>query len=319
MTQSTGRRIALAFGLTLVAPLVHAQTPINPPPLPVPEETVQQIEEQSHGDFGGMKRTRGIGQMQEAWDTAPESAAVFLFEADPERTYKIRLREFMVTVIELPKGEVIEGIDLGDSESFEMKERGDRRVAIKPLGFGFDSNMTVYGRSGTIYPFYLRAEGYNSHNVPDLVVRIDGFVHPSAGSFEAAGFSFRSMEPLDTGKGKASALSDLTLPPEDPATGDFVPKHPFDPSKLKGWGEYSLWGDDDLKPETVFRDDDFTYIKFGDRWKDIELPTAYVVVDGIDENVNTRIQGSTFIVESTRPLITLKSGMSYLCVKYGGE
>ncbi|WP_413208535.1 TrbG/VirB9 family P-type conjugative transfer protein [Rhodospirillum sp. A1_3_36] len=88
---------------------------------------------------------------------------------------------------------------------------------------------------------------------------------------------------------------------------------------MRGWGDYSLWGSDNtLKPRTVYRDDYFTYIKFGDRWKDIELPTAYVVVDEIDELVNTRVDGDTFIVESTRPLITLKSGASYLCIRYDG-
>ena len=74
-----------------------------------------------------------------------------------------------------------------------------------------------------------------------------------------------------------------------------------------------------MKPETVFRDDRFTYVRFGKKWANVELPTAYVVVDGIDELVNTRVQGETFIIESTRPLITLKSGMSFLCIQYGGK
>ena len=101
--------------------------------------------------------------------------------------------------------------------------------------------------------------------------------------------------------------------------GDFVAQSPFDPNALRGWGEYDLWGDETLRPETVFRDDHFTYIRFGKRWKDVELPTAYVVVDGIDELVNTRVQGETYIIESTRPLITLKSGQSYLCIEYTGD
>jgi ComB9 competence protein len=101
--------------------------------------------------------------------------------------------------------------------------------------------------------------------------------------------------------------------------GDFVAQSPFDPNALHGWGEYDLWGDETLRPETVFRDDHFTYIRFGKRWKDIELPTASVVVDGIDELVNTRVQGETYIIESTRPLITLKSGKSFLCIEYTGE
>ena len=54
-------------------------------------------------------------------------------------------------------------------------------------------------------------------------------------------------------------------------------------------------GDKNLKPEQVYRDDNFTYIQYGDKWNDIELPTAYVVVDDIDELVNTRVIGTTFV------------------------
>ena len=100
--------------------------------------------------------------------------------------------------------------------------------------------------------------------------------------------------------------------------GDFVAEAKFDPNALRGWGQYKLWGDDELEPVTVFRDDQFTYLRFGDKWKDLELPTAYVVVDEYDELVNTRVQGQTFIVESTQKLITLKSGFKFMCIQYTG-
>ena len=48
-------------------------------------------------------------------------------------------------------------------------------------------------------------------------------------------------------------------------------------------------------------------------------PTAYVVIDDLDELVNTRVVGTTYIIESTHKLITLKSGDSYMCVQYKGE
>ena len=120
---------------------------------------------------------------------------------------------------------------------------------------------------------------------------------------------------------KLAAIDGLTNTNPGTPDDDFVQKAAFDPNALRGWGHYSLWGNwpEDQKPETVFRDDEFTYIRFGDRWKDIELPTAYVVVDGVDELVNTRVQGQTYIIESTRKLISLKSGQTYLCVKYEGE
>lgn len=314
-----------------VPPSPAAVAPTAKPPegpaIPVPEDIVQQIKAHAEGDFGDLSRARSIGMIQSAWDDAPESAAVFTYDLDPSSTYKVRVREYMVTVLELPTGEQIEAVDLGDSRGFEVKPRGDRRLAIRAGGFGFDSNIVVYGKSGTVYPIYLRAEGYNSKRVPDLLVRIDGSVKvgpdsdPAVPGFEPLGAGAPSSEPLPLVPPQALAEAAKAAGSDDTAGdgSDFVKSAPFNPSSLRGWGDYSLWGSDDsLKPQTVYRDDHFTYIKFGDRWKDIELPTAYVVVDSIDELVNTRVDGDTFIVESTRPLITLKSGNSHLCIRYDG-
>lgn len=309
------------------APAVQAPAPAAPaaPAIPVPDDVVQQIKQHAAGDFGALSRSRSIGQIQSAWDTAPEGAAVFTYDLDPGSTYKVRLREYMVTVVELPHGEVIEAVDLGDGKGFEVKKRGDRRLAIRPAGFGFDTNIVVYGKSGTVYPIYLRAEGYNSRRVPDLLVRIQGAVmvgdgaDPAVPGFEPLGAAPAEPAPLAPPAAFSGPGTGGVVVGKDGATeADFVKSVPFDPSKLHGWNDYTLWGDDGLKPETVFRDEHFTYVKFGDRWKDVELPTAYVVVDGIDELVNTRVDGDTFIIESTRPLITLKSGKSFLCIKYEG-
>lgn len=301
-----------------------AANPPAGPSLPVPDAMVNQMKAHAEGDFGDLTRNRSIGMIQSAWDDAPESAAVFTYDLDPMSTYKVRVREYMVTVVELPAGEQIEAVDLGDGKGFEVKPRGDRRLAIRAGGFGFDSNIVVYGKSGTVYPIYLRAEGYNSKRVPDLLVRIEGSVKvgddhdPAVAGFEPLGSASADEGPLPLVPPQALAEAEAATT-EAAADKDFVKSAPFNPSSLRGWGDYSLWGSDDsLKPQTVYRDDHFTYIKFGDRWKDIELPTAYVVVDGIDELVNTRVDGDTFIVESTRPLVTLKSGDSYLCIRYDG-
>ena len=100
--------------------------------------------------------------------------------------------------------------------------------------------------------------------------------------------------------------------------GDFVERVEFDPGKLHGFEDYTLWGDESLKPETVFRDEHFTYIQFGDKWNSVELPVAFVVIDRVDEQVNTRVQGRTYIIESVAPLITLKSGTKFICIKFEG-
>ena len=295
-------------------------------PLPVADSVVAQAQDHSEGVFTTMTRANIGGQVQEAWDDVGNDAGVFTYSICETCTYKVRLREHMVTIIELPEGEIIERADVGDGGSFDVKARGPRRLAIKPRGFGIDSNLMIYGLSGAVYPVYLRAESFNSVNVPDLLVRIKGQV-------AAIDMSVKGIEGLpsfntanapslildETG----AALAGLESPDPEQKPNDFVQEAEFDPNALRGWGEYKLWagGPDGamLEPETIFRDDHFTYIRFGDRWNDMELPTAYVVVDDVDELVNTRVQGHTFIIESTRPLITLKSGLSYLCLQFEGD
>jgi ComB9 competence protein len=325
---------AAVLALTLPA---HAQTRSGPPPtppattpaaapaapaMPVPDSVVDQARAQLDGDYGHLARPRTAGQVQEVWDRAAPEAAVYTTELCDNCTYKARLREYMVTVLELPRGERIEAVDIGDGGGFSVKARGSRRLAVRPVGQGYDTSLVVYGKSGRVYPFYLRAEGFNSENVPDLVVKIEGAVTIDSDDLSPPGFALD--EPASPSG--AAAAGDMTeavagLAQTNPTTpaDDFVADAAFDPNALRGWGDYTLWGDDELRPETVFRDDHFTYIRFGEKWKDIELPTAYVVVDEIDELVNTRVQGQTYIVESTRDLITLKSGKSYLCIKYEGD
>ncbi|MFC3674935.1 TrbG/VirB9 family P-type conjugative transfer protein [Ferrovibrio xuzhouensis] len=332
------------LGAANQAPPLPASPQIPVTAVPVPDSTVRQATQQANGNFTEMKRGAFGGQVQEAWDKAPPTAGTHQSELCDNCSYKVRLREFMVTVIELPRGEKISAYDNGDPQSFEVKQRGDNRLAVKPIGgYGIDSNLVVYGKSGNIYPLYLRAEGYNSKNVPDLRFVIEGAVrvdnagalddfpagtagkdsgHPAGGDkTSAAGANpALSLAAMAEARAAAGAASSTSAQPGTAGKGDFVASKPFDPDKLRGWGQYKLWGNgDDLKPETVFRDDYFTYVRFGDKFKSIELPTAYVVVDGIDEVVNTRVQGTTFVIESTQRLISLKSGKSYLCIQYGGQ
>ncbi|WP_114090153.1 TrbG/VirB9 family P-type conjugative transfer protein, partial [Thalassospira profundimaris] len=452
------------------------------PAMPVPDSVVKQAKDQAEGRFGPMIRPRTSGQIQDAWDYAEKNDGVYVTDMCETCTYRVRTREYLVTLIELPAGEEITRIDVGDPRSWSVNKRDERRIAIRPASYGYDTSMIVYGGSGHVYPFYLRAEGVNSINMPDLLVRLKGsvttrddmtvaMVRPQqrmrygsgvqrtrlqneagiilpdagtgtrqygdiqeipldnqgnpiqltgpdgtplksdyqarvtgyyqgrpiieniptgtpgapgstsrpdlvAGRFDRDGnlidpLSYDGSLPVytdengqiiagqtansagttgettgqttgnaatgKTGSGititrtrngiitraggtasnqvvsqtgqsgtpddadtKATGNTDSTnnqelaaavhdLGDTDPGTpkDDFIADAGFDPNKLRGWGDYDLWGDDELRPVTVFRDDYFTYIRFGERWKDLELPTAYVVVDGVDELVNT--------------------------------
>lgn len=335
--------LVVALGAVLLVHAARAQTPARPAmpgqdvggpftgaqtvqsaPLPVPDDMVEQAREQNEGSFGPMQRPRTAGQIQSVWDYAETTDGVYETDLCKNCTYRVRAREYLVTVIELPKGEVITKMDRGDPNSWMVEKREPNKVAVRPKGFGYDTSLIVYGASGITYPFYLRAEAINSQNIPDLLVRIKGFVGEAetmSVPMSANGVSPETLPAMNVpgGSPAGKAVADLTGTDPGSNDGDFVPEAAFDPDKLRGWGQYDLWGDEALKPVTVFRDDYFTYIRYGEKWKDLEVPTAYVVVDGIDELVNTRVQGQTFIVESTQKLITLKSGKTFLCIEFKGE
>ncbi|WP_298985878.1 TrbG/VirB9 family P-type conjugative transfer protein [uncultured Roseibium sp.] len=323
----------LRFSVFLVAATIAgsaaAQTPLNAGPAvpgaPLPTATpnqrvaaataavnstlpigsVPQAQAQSAGNFGPLARPDSIGgQIQEAWSRPGKKQGAHVQNYCGDCVYKVRLRQYMVSAIQLPKGVKIKSADLGDSSRFEVKKRSDNTLAVKPTGAGVDSSMLVYTDDGDVYSFYLRAEGINSKTVPDVSFRIIG---P-----QSAGMSFVEFD----SKGNPLAKDNTAVATH--GSKDFLQTAKFDPAALRGWNNYKLWGDRKLRPEQVFRDDHFTYIQFGDKWNDLELPTAYVVVDGIDELVNTRVQGTTFIVESTHRLITLKSGQSFMCLRYKG-
>jgi ComB9 competence protein len=323
-------------GSSSAVPTPAPQTPVTA--VPVPDSMVRQATDQAEGKFTTMKRGAVGGQIQEAWD-GDQAKGTFKTPLCNDCEYKVRTREFMVTLIELPTGEQIASWDNGDTENFEVVKRGDRRLAVRPQGFGIDTNLIIYGKSGMTYAIYIRTESVNSKNVPDLRFVIEGHVRvakpapladePDATTDESDPAAIGQAPAKTSSKarpqGTAKPLSAAAMAEAAKAAStsqkqpDYVQTASFNPDKLRGWGNYSLRGSNELKPESVFRDDYFTYIRFGEKWKDIELPTAYVVVDGIDETVNSRVNGTTLVVESTQKLITLKSGLSHICIEYRGS
>ena len=306
----------------------------SPPPTPLPQSVAEDAIKHRAGEFPELRR-REVGALpveggmiQEAWNESPETAGVVRFTVCANCVYKLRTRELMVTTLILPEDTQIERADIGDPAGFEVEARAANILAIRPASFGIDTNLNVYTNKG-VFSFYMRAEGFNSNHVPDLLVRITDTsvaIEPPTPETSDTAPDERQETPVPSGAAARieteteadaeSILDDFTPRYE---ANDFVERVEFDPGKLHGFDDYRLWGDGELAPERVFRDEFFTYIQFGDRWNAVELPVAFVVIDSIDEQVNTRVQGRTYIVESTSPLITLKSGTKYICVEYGGD
>ncbi len=297
--------------------------------MPVAQSTIDQTQDHIEGNYTPMTRVAAGGQIQSAWDEVDINAGQFSYEMCQSCTYKVLTREYMVTVIELPENEIINAYDIGQAAAFIITKPEKNKLAIRPNGFGMDSNLIVYGKDGRHYSFYLRAEGVNSNNIPDFVIKIDGKIPAKItensvkfnNDNDANNSQANDSQSNHNNGDKLSKIiiDDIKPPTKKTNIGDFVTEIPFDPDKLHGWDDYEIWGEnwpENWLPEVIFRDEVMTYIRFGDNWAHLELPTAYVVIDDIDENVNTRISGTTFIIESTNGLITLKSGEKYLCIKF---
>ena len=317
-TQSAGKP-----GAASSPPMAQGAKPASQPALaaqtadiPPSRSSIRQSTEQLEGIYPQMDRPAAGGQIQEAWDVSDHHDGVYSVKLCTDCVYKVRLREFMITTLALPDDAVISGSpDLGDAAGFEVAQKSPNKVAVRPKMAGVDTNLNIYTKAGRVYPFYLRSEGYNSINVPDILVKVTGQETPPplaayTGTFDDRKNSAKEKA-LDGLIGEAKAAQSAK------GGDDFVRNIPFDPAKLHGWDAYKLWGDDELKPDMVFRDEQFTYLQWKN-WDSRELPTAYVVVDGVDELVNTRVQGATFIIEAVNPLISLKSGKKFLCIQYSG-
>lgn len=92
-------------------------------------------------------------------------------------TPKVRLRYAMTTTF-IFDGDIIAYVSLGDSSFFEVlapKKEGydlSNILIIKPLLIGVDTNLTVIGKSGKIYTFYLFSTHFTNSRNPFLTVFI---------------------------------------------------------------------------------------------------------------------------------------------------
>ncbi|PDW13826.1 type VI secretion protein [Helicobacter pylori] len=92
-------------------------------------------------------------------------------------TFNIRLRYAMTTtfIFDEPIAQVVLGDDIGFSTKMlgEDKEHLISNILlIKPLQIGVDSNLTIIGKSGKVYSFYVFSTTYTSSKSPALMVYV---------------------------------------------------------------------------------------------------------------------------------------------------
>jgi ComB9 competence protein len=319
---NTLQRIALLTPLLAASPGAFAQSAAD-----IINGAADQaaIEAQLEGQFGAMAREPSLplGAIQEAWSRADTKAGTYQVTYSPDEVIRVRVREKMPVTIVLPEWETATAITNGDTYVFSYNQVAKNMIVVEALHVGADATLTAIGASGRVYPFYLRAEGFKSTNVPDIVV----YVQAGSPSGSVQMTPFQPAQAVGTGgivQASAHGLVEAPAADSEPAkpgkpagpegTGlqdpDFL-EH-IDPGKLQ-FG-FTMSGDKTIAPDRVFSDGVFTYFDWGDRWEETDLPAIYRVVDGVDTPQNVRYRDGKAIVEATGAF-TLRNGQRTVCVR----
>ncbi|MDW2974541.1 MAG: TrbG/VirB9 family P-type conjugative transfer protein [Alphaproteobacteria bacterium] len=230
----------------------------------------------------------------------------------------IKLRNGMVTMINMPNGEQIADAVVGNPDLFEIDAtQGDRTMFVSPMGNnqGSDTNMIVMGQSGNKYVFYLRSEPSNSSEITysqvDVLLDSNGSL-PVANAATATSGGAKSIF-----QKPAPQTSVIGTDGEDYG---WIKSMKIDPSEFRFDLDIFVPNPDDyvIAPERVWRDRIFTYIDFGDKVIAMtQRPVVSLLVEGGESPVGFRTDGEDgrlLIVEAVGDMV-LRSGQRIVCIK----
>lgn len=273
-----------------------------------------------------MSQTVKLNKVQAAFDKAKPQDNTRIYPWKPNVTYKIKLREFMQSVVILPTNEKITGYVLGDTINFAVKvlPANLQRFIVFGRDPGADTNLTVFGDSGRIYSFYLRIDSVESAFVPDLLVYVmdDSMTYDQAqGGLTELALSTPAKEPGKEAAQKPEAEKpclecQIEEYPAQQFQRDYLRELPQTSGKNANKEYIMSKGSRDLAPLAIFDDGFFTYFKFGDGSLDaIKVPVIYQVIDGYDSLLNTRVEGGYIVAETTNDKFTIRRGDKFLCIR----
>src|SRR3546814_12590162 len=119
-------------------------------------------------------------------------------------------------------------------------------VVVEAAHVGADASFTIVGKmSGRVYAFYLRSEGFNSTEIPDVVVYVKATAPNGTVTVAMA-----AVPPAPGGAGGAPDVAEPETGLHDP---DYLTAVPFDPEKLQLG--FTMSGDSTIAPERSFSDE----------------------------------------------------------------
>lgn len=345
-THKIGMFTALALTMTLGTAAVAQQM------LPTDTEAAQ-LEDaiaQTSGEFDqvNLGYIHSLGMQQKAWNDPLShmgegqiKPGYSRYNWSPDVVLPIRLREGMMTLINLPSWELIEKVHIGSPESFggEIAAPNSLLLYADPSYIGVDCNMIVFGRSGNRYVFYLRSETYNTDKITQSVV--DVLVGPRFTPVSAGG-TLGSADGVSVTMGSASANGFVGAPgwagqgssltpggAQNPRIGlntastgpkDWLSSIPVDPESFRFDIDMYLPNpsDIDIAPDNVWRDNIFTYIDLGPKALTMtQRPVVSMIVEDSEVPVGFRTRGPNsrlIVVEGIGDMV-LRNGKKMICLK----
>lgn len=268
------------------------------------EDTAKDSLEQTKGHYPRLQRQGSLGQIQKVWNNPPKGAGVLNVTYSQGEVIPLVIREFKLTTIILPSWEKIAEIRVSDATSFEAEPLNHCVFVVKAIEFiGVDANMVVTGKSGNVYIFYLRSEGFNSVNISDDRVN----VHVPGGAPQSFADPIRDDQLL-VGAAKNSPSS------QNKNSGTYPQELPprIEDTNFQ-WAMSGKREDRDIAPLKVYDDGIRTWFYFGDRFDRQRLPIVFLVRDGVDTRVNFRIEDRSIVVMGVG-VFSLRNGHKKICV-----
>ena len=287
-----------------------------------------------------------LGMQQKAWNDPMQhlgegqtKPGYSRYVWTPDVVLPVRLREGMMTLINLPAWELIEKVHIGSPESFggEIAAPNSLLLYADPTYLGVDSNLIIFGRSGNRYVFYLRSETYNTDRITNSVVDVvvgPRYTPASAGgnlNVENGASVTASSSGIST-KGAPGWSSNGSLIPgvgQSPNPGlntagnapkDWLESIPVNPENFRFDIDVFIPNPSDIElaPERVWRDDIFTYIDFGKKALTMtQRPIVNLIVQESEVPVGARTRGPhsrLLVVEGVGDMV-LRNGQRIVCLK----
>lgn len=313
---------------------------------PLPEDTeaaqLQDAITQSSGEYDEMNLgyIQSLGMQQKAWNNpmahmgeGQTKPGYSRYAWTPDVVLPIRIREGMMTLINLPTWELVEKVHIGSPESFggEIAAPNSLLVYADPSYIGVDSNMIIFGRSGNRYIFYLRSEVYNTDKITQNVV--DVLVPPKYTPAEDGG-QLADLNGASVRMDTAPAVSgnapgwagggrqNPTIGLNTASTGpqNWMQSIPVDPESFRF--DIDMYipnpADIDIAPDSVWRDNIFTYIDLGPKALTmVQRPIVNLLVQDSEVPVGFRTRGPNsrlIVVEGIGDMV-LRNGKKIICLK----